>query len=309
MIAITGANGYIGRATLLWAAAHDEKVIGISRSKPNFSLPPSSSWRVVDGADLQPEVFLDCSCVIHLAGRAHTTIAIVGGEDLFDQSNRQFALNTAVAAHAAGVHRFVFVSSLSVHGNQSVELVRYDSPLCLDTPYARSKWSAEQALASYCASVGMELRIVRPPMVYGPNCPGNFSRLVKLVALGFPLPFGSMRSVRSFIQVDNLSSFLLICATRSVIEHNVFVIGDGSDWSTAELVRSITLALGKRPRTFPFPTALLSLAAASLDREREFASLSKSMRIDLLPAWQACKWQPPVSPSNGLIAAVRSYAI
>lgn len=303
MIAVTGANGYIGQATLQWLAREGEGGVGIGRSAPFFPLPPSTQWRILG----QPGAFADCDCVIHLAGLAHTTVATVDGLDIFDHANRQLALDTAVAAHAAGVRSFVFVSTIGVHGNWSVDPVRADSPLHLETPYARSKWAAEQALSAFCADVGMGLCIVRPPMVYGPDCPGNFPRLLKLIASGVPLPLASMRSVRSFIQVDNLASFLVARARGVLSKQSVFVIGDGSDWSTAQLTKSMAEALGRSSRMFPFPIGLLSLVAGSIGRGREFDSLARPMRIDAHQAWKQCAWLPSVDPVEGLREAVRAY--
>jgi nucleoside-diphosphate-sugar epimerase len=308
MIAVTGASGYIGRATLHWLA-REGLVVGVGRAAPAFRLSPSASWRATGATAPQPAAFKGCDIVIHLAGRAHTTVATTDGQDLFDLVNRRLALDTAVAARAAGVRRFVFVSTIGVHGNWSAELVRANSPLRLETPYVRSKWAAEQELARLCGDAGMTLCIVRPPMVYGPGCPGNFQRLLRLVASGLPLPFGSMRSVRSFVHVENLASFLAASATRPLPAHSVFVIGDGSDWSTVQLVRAMAEALGKRSRAFPFPLGLLRLAASAVDRIRELDSLSRPMRVDASAAWQACAWQPSVEPASGLRDAVRAYAI
>lgn len=308
MIAVTGANGYIGRATLQWLA-REGPVVGVARMGAAISLPPSVSWRTTDASVPEPEAFFGCDCVIHLAGRAHTKVAITNGLDLFDLANRQYALNTAVAALAAGVRRFIFVSTLGVHGNWSAEPVLPNSPLRLDTPYASSKWAAEQELSHLCMDTSMALCIVRPAMVYGPGCPGNFQRLLKLVASGIPLPFGAMHSVRSFIQIDNLVSFLISCAMRPLPQHSVFVIGDGSDWSTAQLIRAIADALGKRSLDFPFPPAVLRLIANVAGCGREMDSLSRAMRVDASGAWQACSWIPPVEPTSALRDAVRAYAV
>jgi len=306
MIAITGASGYIGWATLRWLA-REGPLVAIARSAPSVMPPRSVIWRVTDFAAPQPQAFSGCDNVIHLAGRAHIPISFVDGQNLFDQANRKLALDTAIAAHAAGVRRFVFVSTIGVHGNWSNVPVRPDSPLRLDTPYARSKWAAEQELASFCASAGMTLCIVRPAMVYGPRCPGNFSRLLKLVASGIPLPFGSMLSVRSFIQVDNLASFLAACATHPLPRQSIFVIGDGSDWSVTQLVRAMAKALGRHSRVFPFPLSLLRLAAITVGRSRELDSLSRPMRIDSSKAFSVCDWTPPIEPTNALKNAVIAY--
>lgn len=304
MIAVTGANGYIAQATLKWLAREGLNSVGISRSNPKWSVPSTIQWRLTSEASPGKDAFTGCKCVIHLAGRAHTKIAVIDGRDVFDQYNRQLAIDTAISAHMAGVERFVFVSTIGVHGNFSYSTIHIDSPLCLDTPYAKSKWAAEQSLVDYCKSVGMSLCIVRPPMVYGPNCPGNFPRLLKLVASGLPLPFCSMNSVRSFVNVDNLASFLTVCVDEQMEMSSVFIIGDGSDWSTAQLVEIMSDALGKKNRSFHFPVSLLHTLFSAVGKEREFSSLSRPMLIDSSFAREKYSWVPPVSPIAGLIRAV-----
>lgn len=307
MIATTGASGYIGRATLE-LLGRVGPTVAVSRGAPAFQPHPNIAWRATGSDSPKPEVFAGCDCVIHLAGRAHTTVTHSDGKDLFDLANRRLAIDTATAAHAAGVKRFVFVSTIGVHGNWSEQPVHADSPLRLEAPYARSKAAAEQELVRFCAERGMALCIVRPTMVYGPRCPGNFTRLLKLVASGLPLPFGSLNAVRSFVHVDNLASFLAACATRPLPARSTFVIADGSDWSTAQLARDMAAALGKSSRVFPFPPSLLRLAAGALGRQREIDSLSRPMRVDAGNAREALAWQPPVDPAAGLSAAVRAYA-
>lgn len=307
MIAVTGASGYIGRATVA-RLAQDGPVTAVSRSAPPQSVPQGVTWKATGDVAPSAETFEGCTAVIHLAGRAHTTVAFQDGRDLFDLSNRQLALATAAAAHAAGVRRFVFVSTVGVHGNWSEADLQPDSPLKLDSPYARSKWLAEQELAAACAASGMELCIVRPPMVYGPGCPGNFPRLLRMVGLGLPLPFGSIDAVRSFIHVDNLASFLAACATRPLPPDKIFVVGDGSDWSLIELLRVMAEGQGLRSRLFPFPVGLLRLAGRLAGRMREVDSLTRPMRIDADQARRALDWRPPLDPARALREAVQAHA-
>jgi UDP-glucose 4-epimerase len=259
-----------------------------------------------DGAP-RPDDLAGCSALVHLAGRAHTRVAVADGRDLFDEANRALALRTAAAARQAGVRRFVFVSTLGVHGNWSAAPVTADSPPQLDTPYARSKWAAEQELRELCAGGAMQLCIVRPPMVYGPGCPGNFGRLVRLVQRGIPLPFGSLRGTRSFVQVDNLAAFLQRCCAQDA-PAGTFVVADGSDWSLPELVRAIAAALHRPARLLPFPPALLRLAAAAAGLRREMDSLTRPMPVDARDAWRAFGWTPPVDPGPALRDAAASHA-
>jgi UDP-glucose 4-epimerase len=144
-------------------------------------------------------------------------------------------------------------------------------------------------------------------MVYGPGCPGNFARLLRLVRSGVPLPFRSLREVRSFVYVDNLCSFLAKCAGHPAAVGRVFLAADGSDWSVAELTAKIAGALGRSNRCFPFPTPLLRLGGRVLGKEREIDSLTRPMRFDPSDAWSVFGWTPPVDPAEALRETVRCW--
>lgn len=305
MIAVTGATGYIGRATLAELARRGLAVVAVSRYGAGAA-PAGVQWRATGAGFPTAATFAGCDTVIHLAGRAHTTVAVADGQDLFDLENRQLALATAEAAHAAGARRFVFVSTLGVHGSGAAAPLRGDSPVHPQLPYARSKWEAEQQLTAWCAARGMALCIVRPPMVYGPRCPGNFARLVRMVRSGLPLPFAALHAQRSFIYVDNLASFLAECATQPAT--GAYVVADGSDWSVAQLVRAIGAELRLPVRSFPVPAALLRLAGKLTGKQREVDSLTLDMRVDPLPARHAFGWQPPVAADAALRLSVRDHA-
>ncbi|HEX7892069.1 MAG TPA: NAD-dependent epimerase/dehydratase family protein [Ramlibacter sp.] len=297
MIAVTGASGYIARRVLDRLAGQGVPAVAFSRTPS----PVSGAARWHAGADgvPTPGQLAGCSSVIHLAGRAHTRVANEGGRDLFDEANRVHALRCAQAARTAGVARFVFVSTLGVHGSWSAEPVRADSPIRANTPYARSKFAAERELQAMLAGGSMQLCIVRPPMVYGPGCPGNLPRLVRLVRSGVPLPFASARGVRSFIHVDGLASFLVRCAADGA-PAGTFVIGDGSDWTLPDLVRAIASAQGRAARLIRFPLPMLRFAAAAAGRRREIESLTRPMQVDAGVAWEAFGWRPAIEPRQAL---------
>ena len=306
MIAVTGATGYIGRALVAELARRGLTVAAVSRSADGGQLPAGVESRCIGEALPCAVNFAACDTVIHLAGRAHTTVAVVGDRDLFDEENRQLALTTAEAAYTAGARRFVFVSTLGVHGRGSDVLLRSDSPAHPDLPYARSKWAAEQELTAWCAAHEMELCVVRPPMVYGPRCPGNFLRLVCMVRSGMLLPFAALHAQRSFIYVDNLATFLAECATQHAT--GAYVVADGSDWSVEQLVRSIGAELQLPVRNFPVPVSLLRLVGRISGKQREVDSLTLPMRVDAELARREFGWQPRVAPQDALRFSVRGHA-
>ena len=306
MIAVTGASGYIGRAVVAELARRGLSVAAVSRSANGGKAPAGVERRCIGAALPCAANFAACDTVIHLAGRAHTTVAVAGGRDLFDEENRQLALITAEAAHSIGARRFVFVSTLGVHGRGANMPLRGDSPAHPDLPYARSKWAAEQELTAWCAAHEMALCIVRPPMVYGPHCPGNFLRLVRMVRSGMPLPFAALHAQRSFIYVDNLASFLAECATQHAT--GAYVVADGSDWSVEQLVRAIGAELQLPVRNFPVPVALLRLVGKLAGKQREVDSLTLPMLVDAELARREFGWQPRVAPQDALQLSVRDYA-
>lgn len=304
-IAVTGASGYIGLALLRHLSSHGHQVLAFGRHEmPEDS--PRVDWHVkVDGCPDSAEL-QDCDAIVHLAGRAHTHVAQQNGVDLFDQANRQLACATATAARDAGVPRFVQVSTLGVHGNWSDQPVSEASAMVGDTPYARSKIAAERELAVLLAGSGTTLAVVRPPMVYGAGCPGNFPRLVKLVKSGLPLPFGSVHAIRSFIHVDNLASLLTYCAEAPDMA-GLCIAGDGSDFELPELIRAIAAGVRTPLRLVPCPPGLLRLAAKAFGRQREIDSLTRPMLVDWTKI-RTAGWTPARNAADGLAATINSYA-
>ena len=303
MIAVTGANGYIAQATLRFLASNSQPVVAVSRGRPSYQPPDGVIWRDSEGISSLSELFLGCESVIHLAGLAHVR-SKKKPEVEFDLANRKYALDIAANAKVAGVKKFIFVSTVGVHGSWSPSVINSDSPISPDTSYALSKAKAETELEIFCLENHMQLCIVRPPMVYGPRCPGNFSRLVRLVKSGLPLPFGAATAVRSFIHVDNLASFLALCAISEFKEIAKVVISDGSDWSTKELVQGISLALGISQKLFNMPEKLIYFLGRPLGLERQLNSLFKPMRIGCEADVNLLNWTPVFDVRSGFGSVV-----
>jgi len=291
---MTGASGYIGRALLQRAREQGHAVAVYARQPGNA---PAGVVELPYGAPV-PDDFRQADALLNLAGRAHTTDT-GDGHDAFDEANHQLPLRLAEQARQAGVRRFVHVSSIGVHGNYAAGAVTEASPLAPDTPYTRSKVRGEQALQALYAATPQALAIVRPPMVYGPACPGNFTRLRKLLQTGVPLPFGAARACRSFVYVDNLADFLLGCAAHPA-GHGVYVAADGSDYAVPQLLRAMGRELGRPARLFPVPPAWLRGAARLAGLRREMDSLTRPLLVDWARARAMLGWTPPVPPDEAL---------
>lgn len=295
-IAVTGANGYIGRQVVRVAAARGHAVVALVR-RPDDELAHFASQHAIDSQ--LPRLLEGVDAIVHLAGLAHVHRPERSDGAAFDNANRKFALTVAEAARCAGVARLAYVSSIGVHGNWSDAPIVESSPIAPDTPYAASKVLGEQALAQLYANTPSRLVIVRPPMVYGPGCPGNFPRLARLVARGLPLPFAAVTARRSFVYVGNLVDFLLR-AMQPDSAGECFVVGDGSDFSLAQLVSLMASAAGVRSRMFPVPPALLRVGGRAVGLRREMDRLTRPMLVDWSDARTALAWSPPFEPHGAM---------
>lgn len=296
-IIVTGATGYIGQTLLRSARARGCQLAIYARQPIKCDDITVLSY----GSSL-PDAFRGADALINLAGRAHTT-AEADGHDTFEEVNHQLPLRLAKMALAADVRRFVHVSSIGVHGNTSSLPLTEATPMAADTAYSRSKAAAELALQDMFSSAPHALTIVRPPMVYGPACPGNFSRLLKLIRTGLPLPFGAIDARRSFIFVDNLADFLLHCALHQNGD-GTYLIADGSDYAVPQLLRAIGQELNRPVRLFSVPPKWLRGAAHLIGRQREMDSLTRPLIVDWNHAHKTLRWTPPVDPGSALHLSV-----
>jgi len=209
-------------------------------------------------------------------------------------------LNLAQQAAIAGVKRFVFISSIGVNGNINVRpFSALDVPHPVE-PYAQSKWEAEQGLWRIQQETGMELVVIRPPLVYGPGAPGNFGSLVRWVGKGIPLPLGAIHNRRSLVGIDNLVDLIVRCIDHPAAANQVFLAGDGRDLSTTELLRIVGDAMGRPARLIPLPAGVLKLSAALLGRKAMAQRLLGSLQVDISQTCETLDWQPPFTVEEGL---------
>lgn len=218
----------------------------------------------------------------------------------YQRVNVSGTLKLAQQAARAGVRRFIFISSIGVNGNVSKRPFSADEHPHPAEAYAQSKWQAEQALWEIQKQTGMEVVIIRPPLVYGPDAPGNFGILVRWVEKGVPLPLGAIHNKRSLVGIDNLVDLIIRCLDHPAAANQVFLAGDGEDLSTTELLRGVGKAMGKPARLIPVPAGLLQLGATVLGNKAMAQRLLGSLQVDISKTCELLDWKPPYTVEEGL---------
>jgi nucleoside-diphosphate-sugar epimerase len=243
--------------------------------------------------------------VVHAAARVHV-MRETDGDPLaaFRAANVDTTLNLARQAAQAGVTRFVFISTIKVYGESSPPgrpFTAEDYPAPVD-PYAISKYEAEQGLWQLAQATGMELVIVRPPLVYGPGVKGNFQQMIKWLRRGIPLPLKAIHNRRSLVALDNLVDLLMTCVTHPAAANQILLVSDGEDLSTPELLTRLGDALGKPARLFSVPPALLLNATRLLGQKSAAERLCGTLQVDISRTRELLGWQPPVTVEQALQA-------
>jgi len=297
---VTGANGFVGSALCNHLSASGYRVRGALRQRDR-PVPTEVDTRMIgeicettDWLSLLAGVDL----VVHAAARVHV-VDETAADPLaeFRRINVAGSARLACQAAEAGVKRMVFLSSI---GAEVAEHASSAGPSA--TPYQVSKLEAERALTQIARETGLELVIVRPPLVYGPGARGNFRRLMRIVDRGIPLPLGSIRNRRSYIGLSNLCHLLRLCLERSEAAGQIFVVADET-LSTPELIRRIAHALGRSPRLCPCPYWLLRLAGLLIGQRVAIAGLIESLELDARNAQHVLDWLPVVSMEEELARA------
>jgi nucleoside-diphosphate-sugar epimerase len=306
-VLVTGASGFIGHAlsaTLAERALHRALRRSASQPKANDrvvgDIGPDTDWRTA----LQ-----GIACVVHLAARTHVLDEqSAGALAAYQHINVDATRHLAQQAAAAGVRRFVFLSSIKVNGEttDTHPFTRDDTPKPLDV-YGISKREAEDTLRRIGVDTGMEIVILRPPLVYGPGVKGNFLRLLQAVARGLPLPLASVHNQRSLVYVGNLVDAIIACMDSPAAPGKTYLVSDGEDVSTPALIRKLAAALGKPSRLLPCPPELLHFGAALLGKRAAAMRLTGSLTVNSSHLREDLGWQPRYSLDQGLKATAQWY--
>lgn len=311
-VLVTGATGFVGaallprlsrdavacvaavrRAGVVWPGRIAESVVG--------DIGPQTHWApALKGVDV----------VVHLAARVHV-MQDAAADPLaeFRRTNVQASLNLARLAATAGVRRFIFVSSVKVNGEYTRTGQSFgadDQPHPVDA-YGISKAEAEFCLRALAGETGMQLVIIRPPLVYGPGVKANFAVMMRWLHRGLPLPLGSIHNQRSLVAVDNLVDLISVCLAHPGAANQTFMASDGEDLSTTLLLRCLGEALGRPARLLPVPSSILTAGAALAGRQDMAKRLCDSLQVDIGKTRSLLNWRPPVTVAAALAETARAF--
>ncbi|QIL42833.1 SDR family oxidoreductase [Acidovorax sp. HDW3] len=303
VVLLTGASGFIGQSLVGRLGQCGVFVRPIFRSA--MQTAGTKDAVIVPGLDASTNwnaVLHDVDVIIHTAARAH----IMRDEALdplaeYRRVNVEGSLNLARQAAAAGVKRFVFISSVGVNGSAtSGKPFSADDTPSPAEPYALSKWEAEQGLHAIAAQTGLEVVIIRPPLVYGPHAPGNFGRLVSAVQRGAWLPLGAVHNRRTLVALENLVDLIALCARHPAAANQVFMAGDAEDVSTTLLLQRIGQAVGRPARLLPVPVWLMRAGAALLGKAQVVDKVCSDLQVDIGKTQALLGWVPPVDMQTAM---------
>lgn len=314
-VAVSGANGFVGQALVRQLTSCGHQVLAYVRRPRDFfetagaiplampDLHLHADWRLTTTQEI--DVLVHCAARVHILNDTSSDCLAD-----FRRVNVEGTANLARQAAAAGVQRFVFLSSIKVNG----EFTEVGHPFTADDapapedPYGVSKHEAEQLLREIASETGMEVVIIRPPLVYGPGVKANFESMMRWLARGVPLPLAAVtQNRRSLVALDNLVDLIMVCSSHPAAANQTFLVSDGEDLSTVELLRRMSTALGHPARLFYLPPSLLKLGAQVVNKPGIYQRLCGSLQLDITKTRQLLGWTPPVSVNEGLRSAAEGF--
>lgn len=304
-VVLTGGSGFVGRGVLKRFATMPVEVVAAVRQQ-STPLPAGIESHLFDDLASEsawPQADRPFDVVIHCASRVHV-MNEVATDPLaeFRKVNVEATLAFARRAAQAGVKRFVFISSIKVNGEGGPlgRPYRADDAASPSDPYGVSKQEAEEQLMKLGRDTGMEIVVIRPVLVYGPGVKANFHNMMRWLDKQIPLPFGAIHNKRSLVALDNLVDLIVLCCSHPAAANQVFLVSDGHDVSTTELLQKMSVALGKPARLIPVPSSLLTLGANLLGKRALSQRLCGSLQVDISKTRQMLDWEPPVSLEEAL---------
>lgn len=310
-ILISGAAGFVGKP-LCAALFRQGQAVRAAVHVKNLPLDNIETVVIgeIDGATDWTDSLSGINVVIHLAARVHLMHDNADNPlDAFRKINVEGALNLARQASEAGVRRFIFISSIKVNGERNLAGRPYtagDQPMPADA-YSMSKLEAENALRQLAEKTGMEVVIIRPPLVYGPGAKANFNTMMCWLKRGVPLPLAAIHNKRSFVALDNLIDLIVTCIDHPAAANQTFLAADGEDLSTTDLLQRLGNALGKPAKLFPVPVWLLKIGASLLGRGAIAQRLCDSLQVDISKTCDLLGWRPPLGVDEALKKAAADF--
>jgi len=300
-ILLTGATGFVGRHLDAYLKKNSHfLIVTMPRQLKKFST-----------IDWKPSLE-QCTTVIHLAARTHIMNETECDPlSVFREMNVAGTLNLAQQAAEHGVKRFIFLSSIKVNGERTEANHKYAAEdwVAPMNFYAQSKWEAEQGLWSIANKTGMEMVIIRPVLIYGPHVKGNFQRLLYWLQKGIPLPLANIQNQRSLLAIDNLLDFITRCISHPNAANQTFLLSDGKDWSTPELLRKLSYLLQKKPHLWPFPARLMQILGTLTGKSEQIQRVCGSLQVDIQKACDLLDWQPKALPEEVMAGMVEAFLL
>ncbi len=309
-VLVTGGTGFIGSALakLLESTSKFDIRIAVRQKSLLQNIPSVVVGDITQDTDWTTSLE-GIDVVVHTAARVHVMHDSAANPlDDFRLVNTQGTLNLAQQAVESGVHRFIFLSTIGVNGAETTDNpYQADDEVAPHSSYALSKYEAESGLMKIADQSRMSVVVIRPPLVYGAGAPGNWATLMRLLWRGLPLPLGYIQNKRSFVGLENLLDLIKVCIVHPAAANQIFLVSDNEDISTTELLRRISLSLGKSNRLLPVPVGLLKLGASITGKKDLARSLCGSLQVDISKTQKLLDWEAPVSLDNGIKQAAKCF--